>query len=146
NVVSLLKPAVDSEVRGGRVPEESQLQLLETCAQRNKDDATYRGALEKLVAYHPNKAYWSEMFTAIRNKSGYSSRLDVDMYRLRRATGSFGSVEDYMEMTQLSIVAGPPAEAKQVIDQGFSTGVLGKDAQADREKRLQALAAKRAQP
>jgi hypothetical protein len=50
-----------------------------------------------------------------------------------------------MEMTQLALVAGTTAEAKQVIDQGFSSGVLGHDAQADREKRLQALAAKRAQ-
>ena len=32
-----------------------------------------------------------------------------------------------------------------MIDQGFASGVLGKDAQADREKRLQTLAAKRAQ-
>jgi hypothetical protein len=146
NVVGLVKPMVDGEVRGGRVPDESQLQLLGTCAQRNKDDATYRGALEKLVAYHPKQSYWDDLFTAIRNKPGYSSRLDVDMYRLRRATGSFGTVEDYMEMTQLSIVAGTTAEAKQIIDQGFTSGVLGRDGQADREKRLQALAAKRAQP
>ena len=48
-------------------------------------------------------------------------------------------------MTQLALVAGLPAEGKQVIDQGFASGVLGKDAQADREKRLQTLAAKRAQ-
>jgi len=50
-----------------------------------------------------------------------------------------------MEMTQLALVAGSNAEAKQVIDQGFASGVLGRDPKtADREKRLQALAAKRA--
>ena len=48
-------------------------------------------------------------------------------------------------LTQLAIVAGTTAEGKQVIDQGFASGVLGHDPQADREKRLQALAAKRAQ-
>jgi hypothetical protein len=145
NVVSLLKPGIDAQARAAHAPDESQLQLLGTCAQRVKDDTTYRGALEKLVAYHPKQSYWDDLFQSIRTKPGYSSALDVDTYRLRRATGSLSSVDDYMEMTQLAIVAGTTAEGKQVIDQGFASGVLGHDAQADREKRLQALAAKRAQ-
>ena len=145
NVVNLLKPGVDAQVRASHAPDESQLQLLGTCSQRVKDDATYRSSLEKLVAYHPRQPYWDDLFHAIRSKPGYSSRLDIDTYRLRRATGSFGTADDYMEMTQLAIVAGTPAEARQVIDQGFASGVLGHDAQADREKRLQALAANRAQ-
>jgi hypothetical protein len=145
NVVGMLKPAVDAQVRAAHAPDESQLQLLGTCAQRVKDDTTYRGTLEKLVAYHPKQAYWDDLFQAIRTKPGYSSALDIDTYRLRRATGSLTTADDYMEMTQLAIVAGTTAEGKQVIDQGFTSGVLGHDAQADREKRLQALAAKRAQ-
>ncbi|MFM0227315.1 tetratricopeptide repeat protein [Paraburkholderia dipogonis] len=145
SVVSLLRPGIDAQVHAGHAPDESQLQLLGTCAQRVKDDATYRSALEKLVAYHPKQSYWDDLFSAIRNKPGYSSKLDIDTYRLRRATGSLSTADDYMEMTQLAIVAGTTAEGKQVIDQGFTSGVLGRDAQADREKRLQALAAKRAQ-
>ncbi|MFM0669232.1 tetratricopeptide repeat protein [Paraburkholderia sediminicola] len=145
SVVSLLKPGIDAQVHAGHAPDESQLQLLGTCAQRVKDDATYRSTLEKLVAYHPKQSYWDDLFSAIRNKPGYSSKLDIDTYRLRRATGSLSTADDYMEMTQLAIVAGTTAEGKQVIDQGFTAGVLGRDAQADREKRLQALAAKRAQ-
>ena len=144
NVVSLLKPTVDAQARGGHAPDESQLQLLGTCAQKSNDSATYRGALEKLVAFHPKQSYWDDLFSAIRSKPGYSSALDIDTYRLRRATGALTTADDYMQMTQLSIVAGTPVEGKQVIDQGFSSGVLGHDAGADREKRLQALAAKRA--
>jgi hypothetical protein len=144
-VVTTLKASVDAQTRAGRAPDEGQLQMLGTCAQRVKDGAAYRDSLEKLVAYHPNPAYWDQLFQAIRSKSGYLSSLDVDMYRLRRATGTLTTADDYMEMTQLSIVAGTPAEGKQVIDQGFSSGVLGHDAGADRQKRLQALAAKRAQ-
>jgi hypothetical protein len=145
NVVAMLKPGIDAQARAGHAPDESQLQLLGTCAQKVKDDATYRGALEKLVAYHPKQSYWDDLFQSIRTKPGYSSALDIDTYRLRRATGSLTTADDYMQMTQLAIVAGTTAEGKQVIDQGFSSGVLGHDAQADREKRLQALAAKRAQ-
>jgi hypothetical protein len=145
SVVSLLKVSVEVQARAGQAPDESQLQLLGTCAQRSNDAATYRGALEKLVAFHPKQLYWDNLFAAIRNKPGYSSILDIDTYRLRRATGTFATVNDYMQMTQLAIVAGTPVEGKQVIDQGFSSGVLGHGAGADREKRLQALAAKRAQ-
>ncbi|MFM0249937.1 tetratricopeptide repeat protein [Paraburkholderia sediminicola] len=144
NVVSLLKPTVDAQARAGHAPDESQLQLLGTCAQRSNDPANYRGALEKLVAFHPKQSYWDGLFSAIRSKPGYASGLDIDTYRLRRATGSLTTADDYMQMTQLAIVAGTTAEGKQVIDQGFSSGVLGHDAGADREKRLQALAAKRA--
>ncbi|WP_118185518.1 tetratricopeptide repeat protein [Paraburkholderia phosphatilytica] len=145
SVVGLIKPGIDAEVHAGHVPDESQLQLLGTCAQRVKDDATYRGALEKLIAYHPKQSYWDDLMQSIRSKPGYLSALDIDTYRLRRATGSLTTADDYMEMTQLAIVAGQTAEGKQVIDQGFASGVLGHDAQADREKRLQALATKRAQ-
>jgi tetratricopeptide (TPR) repeat protein len=145
NVVSLLKPAADAQARAGHAPDESQLQLLGTCAQKSNDSATYRGALEKLVAFHPKESYWDDLFAAIRSKPGYASSLDIDTYRLRRATGSLTTADDYMQMTQLAIIAGTSAEGKQVIDQGSSSGVLGHDAGADREKRLQALAAKRAQ-
>ncbi|MGU7784830.1 tetratricopeptide repeat protein [Burkholderia sp. PU8-34] len=145
-VVSQLKASTDAQANGGHAPDEGQLQMLATCAQKVKDRNAYRGALGLLVAYHPSPAYWDEMVSAIRGNPGYLSSLDLDIFRLRRATGSLTTADAYMEMTQLALVAGSPAEGKQVIDQGFTSGVLGKDAQADREKRLQALAAKRAQP
>lgn len=144
-VVSQLKASTDAQAKAGHAPDEGQLQMLATCAQKSKDAGTYRGALAMLVAYHPSPAYWEEMVSAIRGSPGYLSSLDLDIYRLRRATGSLTTADAYMEMTQLALVAGTPAEGRQVIDQGFASGVLGKDAQADREKRLRALADKRVQ-
>ncbi|MBB3259068.1 outer membrane protein assembly factor BamD (BamD/ComL family) [Paraburkholderia bannensis] len=142
--LALLKSSVDAQTHAGHTPDEAQLQLLGTVAQRANDPAAYRGALEKLVAFHPKPEYWTDLIHAIRSKPGYLSALDVDVYRLRRAAGSLASADDYMEMTQLAIVSGSVAEGKQIVDQGFASGVLGHDAQADRERRLQALAAKRA--
>lgn len=144
-VVSQLKASADAQVKAGHAPDEGQLQMLATCAQKSKDAGAYRSALAMLVAYHPSPAYWEEMVSAIRGSPGYLSSLDLDIYRLRRVTGSLTTADAYMEMTQLALVAGTPAEGRQVIDQGFASGVLGKDAQADREKRLRALADKRAQ-
>ncbi|MBR8509883.1 tetratricopeptide repeat protein [Burkholderia cenocepacia] len=144
-VVSQLKASADAQVKASHAPDEGQLQMLATCAQKSKDAGAYRSALAMLVAYHPSPVYWEEMVSAIRGSPGYLSSLDLDIYRLRRATGSLTTADAYMEMTQLALVAGTPAEGRQVIDQGFASGVLGKDAQADREKRLRALADKRAQ-
>nr|WP_180970668.1 hypothetical protein [Burkholderia sp. WAC0059] len=145
NVVALLRPVADGAARSGRAPDQSQLQMLSTCAEKTKDDGAYDAALAALVAYYPQPAYEDRLFDSVRGKPGYVSSLDLDIYRLRRANGTLTTVDQYMEMTQLALVAGLPAEAKQVMDQGYASGVLGHDAQADREKRLQALVMRRLQ-
>lgn len=145
SLVTALKPGVDAALKGSRAPAESQLQMLAQCAQKTKDDSTHAEALAALVAYYPKPVYEEQLFNTVRSKSGYFGSLDLDIYRLRRATGTLTTVDQYMEMTQLALVAGIPAEAKQVIDQGFASGVLGHDAQAEREKRLQTLVIRRLQ-
>jgi tetratricopeptide (TPR) repeat protein len=47
-------------------------------------------------------------------------------------------------MAQLALQESQAAEAKAVLDEGFARGLLGKGAEADRQKRLLALAAQRA--
>jgi hypothetical protein len=49
-----------------------------------------------------------------------------------------------MEMAQLALQAGFPAEAKKVVDKGFDTGALGSGPEADRHKRLRELVNKKA--
>jgi outer membrane protein assembly factor BamD (BamD/ComL family) len=145
NLVATLKPAIDTALKSGHAPAESQLQVLAECGQKTRDTAAQSEALAALVAYYPGPAYQERLFDTVRSKPGYFAPLDLDIYRLRRATGTLTSSDQFMEMTQLSLVAGLPAEAKQVIDQGFASGVLGHDAQAEREKRLQALVVRRLQ-
>jgi len=52
------------------------------------------------------------------------------------------SADDYMEAAQLSLQAGFPAEAKKFVDAGYAAGLLGKGPDAERHKRLKALALK----
>lgn len=145
NVVALLKPEVEAATRGGAAPPEARLQMVATCARKTNDNGAYGAALAQLVAYYPKPAYEEQWFDSVRSRPGYLPSLDLDIYRLRRATGTLTTADQYMETTQLALVAGLPAEAKQVIDQGFGSGVLGRDAGAGREERLQALVAKRLQ-
>lgn len=143
NVVAALKPEVDAAVRSARAPDETQLQLVSACARKTKDEGAYDAALVDLVAFYPKPVYQEQLFDSVRSRAGYFASLDLDIYRLRRATGTLTTAGQYMEATQLALVAGLPAEAKQIVDQGFNSGALGHDAQAEREKRLQVLVEKR---
>ena len=62
--------------------------------------------------------------------------------RLKLASGTLSKTEDFMEMAQLALQAGYPAEAKKIVEHGFASGALGTGAEADRHKRLRDLALK----
>ena len=137
-----INEAVAADERAGRSPGEDQLQLLANCYLKLNDKTGYANALEKLVVHHPKKEYWADLLARIQRKPGFSDRLSLDVYRLMFATGNLREGSDFMEMAQLALQAGLPAEAKKVVTEGFAKGVLGTGAEADRHKRLRDLANK----
>ena len=60
--------------------------------------------------------------------------------RLKLASGTLSKTEDFMEMAQLALQAGYPAEAMTIVEQGYAAGALGTGAEAERHKRLRDLA------
>jgi len=106
--------------KAGTPPAEDRLKLLLNAAVKLNDNNAYVYAMEKLVTYYPKKEYW-----------------------LSLASGSMSAANDYMEMAQLALQADFAAESKQVLDKGFAAGVLGTGPQAERQKRLRDLVAKR---
>jgi len=60
--------------------------------------------------------------------------------RLRLASGTLVKTEEYMEMAQLALQAGLPAEGLRIAAQGFQAGVLGTGPEAARHQRLRDLA------
>jgi hypothetical protein len=89
--------------------------------------------------YYPKKEYWTDLLNRVQRKPGFSDRLALDVYRLKLVTGNITTAADYMEMAQLSLQAGIPAEAKVIVDKGYATGILGKGPEAERQKRLKDL-------
>ena len=134
---------VQASEKGGTPPAEDRLKLLLNAALQNKDNITYVYAVEKLVTYYPKKEYWVDLLSRMQRKPNFSDRFVLDAYRLSLATGSMTAANDYMEMAQLALQAGLPAEAKQVVDKGFTANVLGAGAEAERHKRLRDLVAKK---
>ena len=137
SVSKLLGSAV--EENSSRRPSEEELQILANCYLRQRDTGGYVNAIEKLVIFYPKKEYWTDLLSRVQKKPGFSDRLGVHVYRLRFATGNMSTAADYMEMAQLAVQSGVPAEAKAVIDKGYAAGLLGKGDQAERHGRLRDL-------
>jgi outer membrane protein assembly factor BamD (BamD/ComL family) len=140
SVQKMLASAADAD--SSRRVSEEELQILANCFLRQKDNTGYVNAIEKLVVHYPKKEYWTDLLARVQKKSGFSDRLGVNVYRLRFATGNAGSANDYMEMAQLAMQAGVPAEAKLIMDKGYQVGALGKGDQAERHERLRKLVQK----
>lgn len=124
---------------GSKRASEEELQILANCYLRQKDNTGYVNTIEKLVVHYPKKEYWTDLLARVQKKSGFSDRLGVNVYRLRFATNNAGTANDYMEMAQLAMQAGVPAEAKVIVDKGYASGQLGKGDQAERHERLKKL-------
>ena len=127
----------------GRKPAEQELQMLANCYLKQKDSTGYVAAIERLVTYYPKKEYWTDLLNRVQKKSGFSDRLALDVFRLKLATGNVTSAGDYLEMAQLAIQAGFPAEAKAIVDKGYAAKALGTGKDAERHQRLRDLVAKR---
>lgn len=134
---------IGADEKAGRTPAVDKLNLLYSAANRAKDGASESMALEKLLTYYPKKEYWADVLVRLQRKQSFSDRFALDVYRLQLATGNMKSANDYMEMAQLAVQSGTPAEAKMVVDKGFAAGVLGSGAEAARHKRLNDLILKR---
>ena len=139
---------IQAAEKAGITPPEAKLQLLANVAARSGgsggDKSAYLAALERLVTYYPKREYWADLLRRIDSKPGFSNRLNLELYRLRAATKTLSTANDYTEMAQLALQEQQAVEAKKILDEGFATGVLGKGAEAERQKRLLALAAQKA--
>lgn len=134
---------IQAAEKAGQTPGQDRLNLLLNAATQLKDPNATVFALERLVTYYPKKEYWVDLLSRMQRKPSFSDRLVLDTYRLSLATGSMSAANDFMEMSQLALQAGNAAEAKQVVDKGFATNVLGQGAEAERQKRLRDLVNKR---
>jgi len=134
--------AVSGAEQAGRRPDEGDLLRLADAQQRTGNNGGYVVTLEKLLAYYPKKDYWSAYLSRLPRKAGFADRFALDLLRLRLASGTLSKTDEFMEMAQLALQAGLPAEARRIADQGIKAGVLGTGPEAARHQRLRDLAVK----
>lgn len=133
--------AVAAAEQAGQRPAEADLLRLADAQQRT-NNPNYAATLDKLLAYYPKKDYWAAVLGRLPRKPGFADRYTLDVFRLKLASGTLNTTDDYMEMAQLALQAGYPAEAKKVVERGFASGALGTGDQAERHKRLRDLTLK----
>jgi hypothetical protein len=133
---------VEAVEAAGKAPPEEELQLLANAYLQSKDTLHYGRAMEKLVTYYPKRDYWMNVVHSAVSRQGFNERLAIDVARLKLELGIMRNAQEYLDLAQLTMIEGFPAEAVRVIDKGYAAGVLGKGGEAERHKRLKDLAAK----
>jgi tetratricopeptide (TPR) repeat protein len=139
-----LKAQVAAAERAGQSLPESALTMLADSALKQKDDAGYSEALQRLVAAYPRTEYWLPLLHQIERAPGFAGRLQLDLDRIKLATGTLRGSGDYLDMAQLALAGGLPGEARKIVEQGYAAGILGSGADAERHRRLRDLAEKSA--
>lgn len=131
-----------AEQSSGR-PAEADLLRLADAQQRTGQAGAQVATLEKLLTLYPKKDYWNAYLSRLPRKPNFADRFGLDVLRLKLATGNLTRAEEYMEMAQMAMQIGLPAEGLQIVDKGLAAKVLGTGAEADRHKRLRDLAVKK---
>ncbi len=130
------------ELQGAKGASEASLQMLANIQLKQNDKEGYVQTLEKLAGAYPKTSYWADLLNRVSGKPGFASSLSLDVLRLRLVNGLLSKPSEYMEMSQLALQVGNPAEAAKIIDQGYKKGALGTGSDAARHQRLKDLAVK----
>ncbi len=123
------------EVAKEKTPE-SELRMLAVSQRQLKDDTGYNSTLKRLLQNYPSKAYWAEMIPRVARQVNFNARFDLDLYRLLEQTGNMEDAYEYVDMANLAIKAGLPAEASRVLEQAYATGLMGKGSDAVNHQKL----------
>jgi len=135
--------AIATAEQGGGRPSEADLLRLADAQQRTGQAGPQVATLEKLLTLYPKKDYWNAYLSRLPRKPNFADRFGLDVMRLKLATGNLTKAEDFMEMAQMAMQVGLPAEGLQIVDKGLSAKVLGTGPEAERHKRLKDLAVKK---
>ncbi len=129
-----------AQITGQAVPQ-AELQIFASSAQKSGDKPGYQAALLALLAAYPSPQYWAPAIDGVVSSPDFPDRLTLDVYRLRRATGTLTAPGDYEDYAERAVLAGRRQEARDVIMQGFSAGILTAQTDAGHAERLRTLLA-----
>ncbi len=130
---------IDSAKKQGKPVEEDWLQLLMSCQHKQNKKVEVVATLEQLLAAFPNEKYWSDMFTYLLQGSSFSDRQNIIYLHLVKQANML-QPDEYVELAELSLAVTNPGDAKAILEEGFSKGLLGKNQSKDRDLKLLSMA------
>jgi hypothetical protein len=138
-----LAQIVGDAEKAGKAPSQEDLKLLLSAAHESKDTALYESTVQKMMTYYPSDEYVNELIrVSVIRKPGFSQDNYMPVLRLMFAATKVMREEDYVDLAETALRDGFPTEAKNVLDAGYSAGVLGKGANAKSHNALRSRADK----
>lgn len=118
---------VQRTIAAGGVPEQAWIKRGLSIAYKEgmAAEATKLGLL--YAKYYPSKQSWGDAIAIMRNFNTYESPEALDLLRLVRRTDSFRTRLDYGEYIEVADARKLPGEVKEVIEDGYATGILKRD-------------------
>jgi TolA-binding protein len=135
--VKFLQPLIDADIKSGKPPKDSQLQLVMSSCSKLDDNDCVTKTLERLVTYYPKPDYWKDLLYTLRNDNSFSSDAKkLQLFRLMSEVDVLQHGEDYTEMAQIALDQGSPGEAQHILEKGFQKGVFADQRSKDKNTRL----------
>src|SRR5688500_7260213 len=123
DAVSLLSRAIEVQRASGQtVPESWRLRALALAFDARLAPQGIALARD-LVTAHPTPLNWRDALLSYRQLAAPDPTLELDIRRLIRAADALSGERDYLELAQALRTANP-SEAKAVLDEGVSRGIL----------------------
>jgi tetratricopeptide (TPR) repeat protein len=146
NTEKFLQPIIDGEIKAGKTPKDSELQLLMSACMKVDDNECTTKSLERLVTYYPKPDYWKGLLYSLRNDSDLtrSDLKKLELFRLMSEVDVLQRGDDYTEMAQIAMDQGSPGEAQHILEKAFQKGVFTDQRTKDKNQRLLDAAKKQA--
>lgn len=119
-----------------RKPNQVFLRLMAVSQRELKRFNDYEATLWSLLENYPSKEYWREVIERQAQKNHVNPRLELDFYRLLEETDNLNGTDEYIEMAQLAIKSGMPAEALRVLNSGFEKAVFSQGPEGAEQAKL----------
>jgi tetratricopeptide (TPR) repeat protein len=119
------KLIADAESQG-QTPEENWIEILLSSYFKLDNQQGLVEALKKSVRYYPKPERWENLLDIYARREN-GDRVNLGYYRLMLDNGLLKRAGDYMEMAQLAKDAGVPGEAHEILEKGYSAGVMKSD-------------------
>jgi tetratricopeptide (TPR) repeat protein len=121
--VAMLSRAIELQRASGQtVPESWYLRAVALAADSRQAPQAIALARSLVTAY-PSPLNWRDALVTYRQLGAPDPALDLDIRRLQRAAEALAGERDYLETAQ-ALRAANPSEAKAVLDEGVSRGML----------------------
>lgn len=131
--MDLLTRAIAAREAFGQAASEGWYRQRLSIAQQGNLVAPGIDAARALVSAYPTPANWRAALVVYRQLAAPEGAFEIDFLRLMRHVGALARAAEYQRMAQLLRQSGEPREAKAVLDEGITRGLLDAGTSPTRE-------------